>query len=283
MIGSVLFLALRPEGQFTAPRNDSSTEAPKALTIKILTWNVLRGADEGHLGAGWDKRKHAFSSLLSDCEYDIVCLQEVLPGQLEFFSTLLTDYQYVAVGRQDGRSKGEHGPIFYKTSRFELLQSETFWLSDTPDTPSKGWGEVVPRICTWIELKDIASRTRFRIYNTHLQLYPYAQYRAAELLAERIQQADVPVILAGDLNAPPDWPPLRILEDAGLSDAETSGALTWHVSGKAIRCLDHILHSPGWHVTNGGLLKDNPDNIYPSDHFGLWVELNLEAAPSDIN
>lgn len=273
--GTVLFLALRPEGRFTPAHNNTLTADPNGMPIRILTWNVLRGQKEGMLGMNWSKRKSAFSEILSSSDYDIICLQEVLPEQLEFFINLLTDYQSIAAGRDDGKSEGEHGPIFYKTNRFTLHKSETFWLSPTPEVPSKGWGEVVPRICTWIELNDIETGTTFRIYNTHLHLLPYAQIRGAELLAEKIQNTPFPLVLTGDLNAPPDWPPLRVLEDAGLRSAETSGALTYHINGKAIRCLDHILHDNEWAVLEGGLLRNKANDIYPSDHFGLWATLSL--------
>jgi endonuclease/exonuclease/phosphatase family metal-dependent hydrolase len=273
IFGTVLFFTLRPEGEFTPAGTCSPEKTSDVQQIKILTWNILRGADEGLLGAGWDKRKHSFETLLSHSDYDILCFQEVLPEQLAFFKSLLDDYHCIAVGRLDGRSKGEHCPIFFKMDRFQLIQSDTFWLSPTPDEPGRGWGEYVPRICTWAELKDMSAQNRFRIYNTHLHLSPYAQYHGAKLLAERIQNVDIPVILAGDLNAPPGWPPLRVLEDAGLTRAESSGALTYHVNGKGIRCLDHILYDHNWEICEGNLLKNRGEKVYPSDHFGLWVGL----------
>ena len=34
--------------------------------------------------------------------------------------------------RSDGLEAGEFSPIFYRTGRLDLLESGTFWLSDTP-------------------------------------------------------------------------------------------------------------------------------------------------------
>ncbi len=275
LVGLTLFFAFRPEGDFVAAAQTYDVNTSDGVSVKILTWNILRGGGDSVLDMGWEKRKDSFSEILADSDYDILCFQEVLPGQLAFFNELLGGYESIAAGRQDGQSEGEHGPIFYRAKRFKLLESGTFWLSPTPEHPSHGWGEAIPRICTWVELEDKESRGRFRVYNTHLQIHPYAQYRAAQLLAERLEALDVPVILAGDFNAPPDWPPLRVLQDAGLTRAESSGAMTYHVNGKGIRCLDQILFSSGWQVCEGSLLKDKAAGVYPSDHFGLWVKLQL--------
>ena len=80
---------------------------------------------------------------------------------------------------------------------------------------------------------------------------------------------------AGDFNAPHRWPALQVLEGAGFTNAETSGALTYHVRGKGVRCLDHILTDSKWRVAGGGVLKDKGGSVYPSDHFGLWADLAL--------
>ena len=60
-------------------------------------------------------------------------MKEALPG-----------YDYIGVGRDDGKEKGEHSAIFYRTDKFDVIEKGDFWLSETPDVPSKGWDAVLP-------------------------------------------------------------------------------------------------------------------------------------------
>ncbi|MCD4780351.1 MAG: endonuclease/exonuclease/phosphatase family protein [Candidatus Omnitrophica bacterium] len=272
----VLFFIFRPEGELIFSQGVLHHQDAENLRVKVLTWNVLRGNDEFFNVNSWYKRKRAFQTILEQRDYDIICFQEALFTQISFFQEVLAGYDYIGVGRGDGLSKGEHTPIFYRRDRFDLVDSKTFWLSPTPDVPSRGWGEFVPRICTWVELKDKASQQHFRVYNTHLQLSPYAQFSAARMLAQRLRVSKIPAVLLGDLNMPAQWPAFRSLKDAGLQSVDTKGALTYHIYGKGIRCLDHILYSKNWYVLNGGLIKQKVDDRYPSDHWGLWAELTLK-------
>jgi endonuclease/exonuclease/phosphatase family metal-dependent hydrolase len=266
------FLAFRPAGEFTPAAADTEGDG---VEVKVLTWNILHAAREGSMDELWNRRQDAFRSVLADSDFDVVCLQEALPHQVEFFANIFPSYDCVTTGRDGAGSESENCPVFYRRDRFDPVTSGTFWLSPAPESPSKGWGEPVPRICTWVELRDQTSGRRFRVYNVHLQLHPYAQVRAAGLVARRAAECGLPAIVAGDFNAPPDWPALREFERRGFSEVERSGALTYHVAGKAIRCLDHILSGDEWSVTGGAILREKFGGVFPSDHFGLWAKLEL--------
>lgn len=264
------FLALRPEGRFT-PADGSAEEGETG--IRILTWNILRGDGEGLLGAPWEKREKAFAAAFAPDRpsFDILCFQEALPHQIEFFGKLLPDHDWYGAGRDDGASGGEHCPIFFNRTRFQIRDRGTFWLSLSPEKPSCGWGEQFPRICSWVELEDQTDGIIFRIYNVHLHLHPIGQTPAAQFLAGRIREANFPVLVAGDMNCPPGWPAMRRFKGAGLREAETSGALTYQLFGKGVRCVDHIFTSDDWMVNDGGILRERFGGVSPSDHFGLWA------------
>lgn len=225
------------------------------------------------MGEPWEKRKPSYAAVLATRKFDLLCLQEAYSNQIEYFSSILPGYSHYGVGLEDGKSEGEHCPIFYDASRFELRDSGTFWLSPTPEKPSKGWGEGCPRICSWVELMDRQNHETFRVYNIHLQLNPFAQPPAADLISERLSSVTVPIILTGDFNAPHRWPAMKRLYRRGLSEVDTGEALTFHVHGKPIRCLDHILIDNHWFVQEGGILNMNHESVYPSDHFGIWATL----------
>lgn len=270
--GMVLFFWLRPEGTFTSAQSPAPS-APE-LEVRVLSWNVLESGSR-MLGAPWSERKDSFATLLESNRFDVICMQEAMPEQITFFSSILPEYAHYSVGRDDGRNEGQHCPIFFNSAKYALRNSGTFWLSPTPEKPSRGWGENVPRLCSWVELEDRSAAERFRVYNLHLQLSPFAQPKAARVMKSQLQGLEIPAIITGDFNAPHGWPALQVLEGAGFTNAETSGALTYHVRGKGVRCLDHILTDSRWHVAEGGVLKGQSGTVFPSDHFGLWAGLAL--------
>lgn len=269
---SGLFFLCRPEGTFTAATSDLPENSP--LTVRVLSWNVLQ-SKSALLAAPWSLRRQSFQHLLASETFDVICLQETLPDQVAFFSSLLPGFKKYGVGRDDGKDKGEQCPIFFNAKKYTLRNSGTFWLSPTPERPSSGWGESVPRVCSWVELEDQISRERFRIYNIHMQLHPLAQPKSARAIRDHLEGVTTPAVVVGDFNAPHGSPALRILKQAGYTDAESSSALTFHVKGKALRCLDHILTDANWHVAGGGILKKKGGKVFPSDHFGLWAELKM--------
>lgn len=97
--------------------------------------------------------------------FDIFGSQEVLDGQLHDMLAQLPDYDYIGVGRDDGKTQGEYAPVFYKKERFRLLDEGHFWLSEITDRPNKGWDAALPRICTWGHFLDLQTKRRFWFFN----------------------------------------------------------------------------------------------------------------------
>jgi len=244
------------------------------VSISFLTWNILR---EGMspLASGWDKRRQSFERIFQGQGFDVICFQEVLPQQLDFFQTLFPRHDFYGLGRDDGISGGEHCPIFFDRERFEVKDSGTFWLSPTPEVPSTGWGEAFPRLCGWVALWDRLTEHTFRVSNLHLQLHPFAQMRAADLLADRLGKVDMPQIVAGDFNCPAHWPGVKRVIASGLVRVPGCNQATFHLRGLPLRKLDHILTSSDWAVEEARLLKQRGGRFFPSDHFGLSARLQL--------
>ena len=100
-------------------------------------------------GNGWKQRCPVVCAQINFQHPDVLGTQEVLAEQLDDMKALLTDYDYIGVGRDDGKRKGEHTVIFYDRKTIRLLQQGHFWLSETPDKPGLGWDAACTRICTW--------------------------------------------------------------------------------------------------------------------------------------
>ena len=119
---------------------------------------------------GWPVRRKALEAALAGTKPDILCVQEALHDQLASLAIMLPGHHRVGVGRDDGRSAGEHCAIFFDASRFEEVDGGTFWLEEPAEEPPTTLVLGPKRICTWVRLRDRIDGRYFRIYNTHLYL-----------------------------------------------------------------------------------------------------------------
>ncbi len=146
---------------------------------------------------------------------DVFGIQEGLLRQLEYLNEQLPGYQRIGVGRDDGKDGGEFSALFFKKDRFKLLDSGTFWLSETPDVVSKGWDAALPRVCTYVRLRDKQAKKNLWVFNTHFDhVGKTARKESAELILKKIREkntANEPVIVMGDFNAEPAEAPIAVL------------------------------------------------------------------------
>ena len=200
----------------------------RSINIKVMSFNVRYGkAKDGD--NSWDFRKAAAAEMVNDQAPAVFGVQEALPFQLDYLKENCKNYLWVGVGRDDGESAGEHMSVFYDTTRVSLLKWGTYWLSETPEVPSKGWDAACRRTATWTLLKDRLSGREFFFVNTHLDHRGVeARRRGLILLVERIADMNpdgFPMILCGDFNIYPDNPGLEGL-NALMSDARETAAVT---------------------------------------------------------
>jgi endonuclease/exonuclease/phosphatase family metal-dependent hydrolase len=276
-MGLILVSALSPGGRWPPPKGNLAA-------IRVMTWNILVGVESGlpwnrH---GWSVRKKALGEALRAIAPDILCVQEALDGQVRFLEAELPNHRRVGVGRDDGRSAGEHCAIYFDASRFQQLDGGTFWLEAPADKPPNRPVLLPKRICTWLRLEDRLSGRAFRIYNAHLYLTERARLRAVQIILGRIAQGDPSdsLVVAGDFNTTPDAPSRQLFTKAGLvSSAHLAGqypeAPSYQFYGIRIRSLDGFYLSPGWRVQDQRTVSVKPGNTFPSDHFGVLVDLEL--------
>lgn len=266
-----------------------------AQTVTVMSWNIRLNTPRDGVNA-WPNRKDWLARIVADNQTDIAGFQEVLAGQLEDLKERLKDMDAYGVGRDDGKAAGEFSPIFYRRDRFELQEKSTFWLSSTPDeVGSKGWDAALPRIASWVKLKDRQSGKQFYVLNTHFD-HRGVQARAesAALIVKyvRAKFADHPVILTGDFNTTPDSEPYRTITGAGIEgrsvfrDTYAHSAQkpegpdsTWNgftaiVPGQRI---DFVFTTESVKTLRTRILDDQKEGRFPSDHLPVVAELRLGA------
>ena len=255
--------------------------------MNVMTYNI-KYANENDGENSWSQRKDHITNQIKFYEPDIFGVQEALLVQLEHFKENLQGYKYLGVGRDDGKQKGEFSAIFYKTEMFNPLKKGNFWLSETPSQPSKGWDAAYERICTYALFEKKDSGDKFWVFNTHFDhMGVKARENSAALILKKIEQLNEensPVILMGDLNLEPDSKPVKLISQA-FNDSKkvaknvifgpegTFNAFEFHEP--VTRRIDYIF-TQGMEVLKYAVLTDSKELKYPSDHFPVFVTIQLE-------
>ena len=256
-------------------------------SLKVMTFNLRYASDKGP--NAWPDRRPVMKQCLESSNPDLIGTQEGLYPQLKDIEHDLPRYRWIGLGREGG-SKGEFMAIYYKHERFEPLQFDHFWLSDTPEViGSSTWGNSNRRMVTWVRFKDNSNGREFYLVNTHFdhQIQP-AREKSAELLLARVQKLDqtIPIIVSGDFNA-------RAGSNKAYEILTNSGYLTdtWNTAReKRGRALDTFHNfkgpSPGdfridWILGRGiqtswiEIDTCAKDFQFPSDHFPVIAKIEL--------
>lgn len=251
--------------------------------FRVMTFNIrLNLASDGP--NAWPHRREAVASLIRFHDADLLGVQEALPDQLRDLDERLPGFGRAGSGRDADRG-GEACAIFYRRARFELLDEETFWLSETPRVAgSKGWDAAYPRIVTRARLRDRATGMVFQYFNTHFDhVGVVARRESARLLAERLSAVREPVVVTGDFNDVVTSDAYRILTGAGLRDALLAsktphhGPLSTWNAFRAIepgRRIDFVFVRGAIDVLRHAILSETlEDGRFPSDHLPVVAEL----------
>ena len=206
---------------FGEDKNEIYSNRPVKTKDTIISYNIRYDNrwDKENL---WSLRKNRLSQLLIDYDPSIFGIQEGLLNQVEWIDSTLGDYNYIGVGRDDGKGKGEFCAIYFDTTRYEVMESSTFWLSDTPNKVSVGWDAELERICTYGLFKKKMSGKMVWVFNAHFDhVGGIARKKSSELILKTIKEVNtqsLPVVLMGDFNSNPDSDPIKIFKN-NLEDA----------------------------------------------------------------
>ena len=261
-----------------------SCNAPQELTVMTLNMRYDNPEDGAN---NWRFRRERIAELIRSEAVDLLGTQEVLANQFDDLQALLPGYRAVGVGREDGARAGEFNAVFFRSDRFELLDSGVFWLSENPETPgSKGWDGACERLATWTVLRD-KSGGELLFINTHLDhIGEQARREGVALLLRRIEtlRAGRPVILTGDFNAEPSSAVVaRVVADSALRSAWDTAPIrsgsAWSFSDfgqlpeEERPLIDYVFYGGGLEVVSCSILPDTLGGGYLSDHAPVEARL----------
>ena len=278
-----------------APGTVSFMPSPNG-EIKVMTFNIRVDTvlDGWHR---WKQRKNMVIDTIKANAADIVGLQEAENDQVQLIQYAMPQYRQYAVGRNNGKQKGETCVIFYRHDRFTLLDSDTFWFSNTPTRPgSKDWGNLWPRICSWVHLLDKTTGKAFYVYNVHLDnLSQNSRELSVKMLAGRIaaRKTRDPFIVMGDFNMELSNPAMRYLQNYTSQTPYPRMIDTWssvHFREPSIGTrhgfhgktsgprIDHIPVCENTIPLEAKIDRRQYDGKYPSDHFPVIAKILFKDA-----
>ncbi len=248
--------------------------------LKVMSYNIRMGSANDGTNS-WNFRFAATYEMLMDQSPDVFGVQEAFDYQV-FYIEEMCGYESVGVGRDDGRKKGEHMSIFWNKKTVSMLKWGTFWLSDTPDKPSKGWDAACMRTATWALMKCRKTGSKFYFINTHLDHRgTEAQKNGLKLVVEKITELNTdnyPVVLTGDFNIKPDNKALVEL-DSKMQSArkvavKSDNNATFNGWGKSSDIIDYIYIS-GFSSCSEyqTVTKKYNDRKFISDHYPIVARL----------
>ena len=256
-----------------------------AQDMLVGSYNIrYKNTSDSLQGEVWSKRCQVICDQVNFMAPDIFGTQEVLYEQLCDMRKALDGYDYIGIGRDDGKRGGEHEAIFYKKDKLVLLDHGDFWLNETPDKPALGWDAACIRICTWgkfgvrapqirhglLDKKKTASVREFYYFNLHMDhVGVVARREAAKLVVARIREIaqGQPVILTGDFNVDQNNEIYTIFTQSGLlKDSYDAARIRFAENGTfnnfktdlyTTSRIDHVFVSPAIHVEAYGVLTDS--------------------------
>lgn len=261
------------------------TTVPNAGSpLNLATFNIRYDNARDGVNA-WPNRREWVRELIDYHDLHIIGVQEALAHQIEFLAQ--GRFAFVGIGRDDGKKAGEFAPILYDQKRFERLTDQTFWLSETPEKPSRGWDAALNRICTWIQLRDRVTGRSFFVFNTHFDHRGVvAREKSAELLLKQAETiaGQSPFFITGDFNLDTESVPIRTLGTVLRNAHDVSETKPYGPTGTfngfdfqnpPTGPIDHIFVNRPVRVLKYAVLPDNWNHRYPSDHLPVAIRAEV--------
>ncbi len=302
MASALLLVACGKKDTPEPPVPEPEPEESIPASLKLGSFNIRLDTSDDTGYKDWQARKENCMAVVRNHEFDVFGLQEVLANQQSDFKTLLQEYGFYFVGRDTGTG-GEAVGVGYRKDKFELLEWDRFWLSDTPDKPSGSvnWGGMTrKRVAAWVKLRHKESGKLFFFLATHLEVnnngnsYAEVRKKSADLIISRMREENkdnLPIFVVGDMNPESDEEAalqafraaykdsFRVAEEKGVRQGPKATYQAFDPSRDLNKASSHpsdfIFYTEG-DITGFAALTDKFDGYYPSDHLPVIANITLK-------
>ena len=251
----------------------------RAMSFNIRCLNV--GKDT------WQDRIGIVSQTILESDADSIGVQEATPEWMETLNTTVADkYAYVGVGRDDGKNQGEYSAIFYLKDKYKVVNSGTFWLSETPEKPSMGWDASCNRICTWVRLKNKKTGKEYVHMNSHFDhTGTIARKNSVSLILEKAKTfGNIPVVFTADMNVKEGSTNYKQFTESGYFydtkhlAPDTMDCCTYHDTKPNKHkddIIDYVMINNGFTAVSYKVVTEGIDGRYVSDHYPVYADIKF--------
>lgn len=257
--------------------------------MEIGTFNIHYFTENDDIA--WATRKQLVLNVIDEYKFDLLGTQETYARQRNDIAASGI-YGYWGLGVNTGLpTSGMCNDVFFRQSRFEVLDQGAFWLSHTPAEVSVGWDADQNRNCNWAKLKDKTTQKIFYYFVSHFDhLGTEARMQSARMICEYIPRiaGDYPAFFMGDLNCEEKSDPIAVLKEKLHDTRELS--LTppagpygtghgWRIDVN-VRRIDYIFTWNGngrdrIEVQEYEVIDKTYDGKAPSDHWPVRIKARI--------
>lgn len=252
------------------------------MKLSVISFNI-RCCDDAD-GNSIAERAPRLSKITSKYNTDIIGFQEYRPQWEEYIKKYYGDEYEMFNKYRSEKIDVESSPVLWKKEKFEFIKSGYFWLSDTPEVESRGWDELYNcfRMCVYVFLKEKKSGKIFTVMNTHFGFGDKGQTASAKLIYDYYKKiGSYPTFIVGDFNMTPQSAGYAaMVENFNDVNAVTAKDLrdTYHAykpQEYKNQHIDYCFVNEKIIPINQKIIDDTVDGKFPSDHYGLYVELDI--------
>ncbi len=260
-------------------------EVKEENAMRIMSFNI-RCTNVGK--DSWEDRIGIVSQTMLESEADSIGVQEATPEWMATLKeTVGEKYAYVGVGRDDGDNEGEYSAVFYLKDKYEVVDSDTFWLSETPDKPSFGWDAACRRVCTWVQLKDKETGKQYVHMNTHFDhIGISARKNSVEMIIDKAKTfTDIPVVFTADMNVVQGSTNYNQFVDSGyfrdtkFAAPDSMNYCTYHDTKPDMHkddVIDYVMINDGFDALTYRVVTEGVDGRFVSDHYPIYADIEMK-------
>ena len=251
------------------------------MELSIISFNIRCCNDaDGH---SIEERAPRLEKVVMPYDADVIGLQECTPSWMEHIEKIFNDKYGIFIHYRESKPHSEATPVLWKKDKFNCVKTGYFWLSDTPDTESRGWDErPYHRICNYVILEEKESKKRFAFMSVHFGFGDPCQTKSAHLMSDYADKfGSIPTVVVGDFNMTPDTVGYKAMTENfsdvnALTARDTSSTFHgYHPEDHPSSHIDYCFTKGAVQAISQSKIDETVDGKYPSDHYGLFVKVSI--------